>query len=97
MHPKPQPVKILTSRSITFLVVIFFLFLAFLSFLQPDPARADIEQYLVFSDYLVQGLTGESHSLGSRDGTIVIEENTRGGLREGLFLIDTFADAKRNL
>lgn len=72
------------------------MFLAVIFVLRPDSARADAEQYLVISDYLTQGLTGESHSLGDRAGMVVIDGSTRGGLRSGLFLVGTFSYARRN-
>jgi hypothetical protein len=46
--------------------------------LRPNSARVDAEEYLVLSDYIRQGLTGESHSLGSTEGIVVIEGQTMG-------------------
>jgi len=36
------------------------------------PSRASAEQYAVYSAYIEDGLTGESHSLGDRRGTVII-------------------------
>jgi hypothetical protein len=44
--------------------------------LRPDSARANSEQYCVYSGYLTQGLTGEPHSLGRVTGAVVIEAGT---------------------
>jgi len=43
---------------------------------RPNPSRAETEQYAVYSAYLEPGLTGESHSLGSRSGLVVILSKT---------------------
>ena len=40
-------------------------------FLWP-PSHASAEQYAVYSAYIDDGLTGESHSLGDRRGTVII-------------------------
>lgn len=37
-----------------------------------NPSAADTEQYAVYSAYIEDGLTGESHSLGKRRGTVLI-------------------------
>jgi hypothetical protein len=38
----------------------------------PNQGRAMREQYAVYSAYIESGLTGESHSLGDRRGTVLI-------------------------
>jgi hypothetical protein len=91
-----QRARILALRCLSILIVIFLTFLAVIFVLRPDSARADAEQYLVFSDYLTLGLSGESHSLGDRAGMVVIDGSARGGLRRGLFLVGTFSYARRN-
>jgi hypothetical protein len=37
-----------------------------------NPSKASAEQYAVYSAYIEDGLTGESHSLGDRRGTVII-------------------------
>src|SRR5215813_3292233 len=37
---------------------------------------ADAEQYAVYSAYIEDGLTGDSHSLGDRRGTILIADHS---------------------
>jgi hypothetical protein len=44
--------------------------------LGPNADRANSEQYAVYSAYIEPDLTGESHSLGSRDEVILILRNT---------------------
>lgn len=38
----------------------------------PNRGRAERQQYAVYSAYIENGLTGESHSLGDRRGTLLI-------------------------
>jgi hypothetical protein len=75
------------------LLVILVLVIVF----RAESPRADAEQYRVFSDYLEQGLTGESHSLGSRPGLVVIDGSSRGGFRKDLMLVTRFSDVRRDL
>lgn len=89
-------VRVFARRAAILLATIFLSFLALLVELRPNSAREDEEQYLVFSDYLSQGLTGESHSLGDRAGMVVIDGSSRGGWRRSLFLIATFSHARQN-
>lgn len=96
MPLRTQRLRVLARRVSIALAVLFFSLLAVLVELRPNSARADAEQYLVFSDYLSQGLTGESHSLGDRAGMVVIDGSTRGGWRRSLFLIATFSHARQN-
>jgi hypothetical protein len=98
MHSNPHQFKFFRSRVVA--IVLSFVILTCLSVvvaLQPNFGRANSEQYRVFSDYLEQGLTGESHSLGSREGLIVIDGCTKGGLRESLLLIEKFSRVRRDL
>jgi len=96
MPLRSERLRVLARRAAIALAVVFLLLLALLVALRPNSARADEEQYLVLSDYLSQGLTGESHSLGDRAGMVVIDSSTIGGLRRGLFLIATFSYAREN-
>jgi hypothetical protein len=96
MPLRSKRLRVLARRAPIALAVLFLLLLALLVALRPNSARADEEQYLVLSDYLSQGLTGESHSLGDRAGIVVIDGSTRGGLRRELFLIATFSHARQN-
>src|SRR5260370_42614520 len=43
---------------------------------RPNPGDARTEQYAVYSAYIEDGLTGESHSLGNRRGTVIIDVDT---------------------
>src|SRR5260370_672264 len=52
----------------TFIFVVAGLYFTF----RPNPGRARLEQYAVYSTYIEEGLTGDSHSLGSRRGTVLI-------------------------
>jgi hypothetical protein len=96
MSLRTERLRILARRAAIALAVVFFLFLALLVALRPNSAREDAEQYLVLSDYLSQGLTGESHSLGDRAGMVVIDGSTRGGLRREVFLVATLSHARQN-
>jgi hypothetical protein len=78
------------------LTIAFASSLIFYFCVRPEPVRADAEQYRVFSDYLTAGLTGESHSLGSREGIVVILGKTTSGLGMSRFLIGSFRHVRRN-
>jgi hypothetical protein len=39
---------------------------------RPNPSQARAEQYAVYSAYIEDGLTGDSHSLGDRRGIVII-------------------------
>lgn len=93
---RSKRMQILARRAVITLTAIFLSFLALLVELRPNSAREDAEQYLVLSDYLSQGLTGDSHSLGDRAGMAVIDGSTRGGWRRSVFLIATFSHARQN-
>ncbi len=98
MYCKPHQFKSFRFRVVT--IVLSFVILTSLSVvvaLQPNSGRANSEQYRVFSDYLEQGLTGESHSLGSREGLVVIDGCTMGGLRGSFLLIEKFSRVSRDL
>lgn len=64
--------------------------------IRPISDRANAEEYRVYSDYLAQGLSGESHSLGARDGIIVIYAKTTSGPVNYRFLFGSFRHAIRN-
>jgi hypothetical protein len=72
------------------------LFLILYFSIRPNSDRANAEQYFVYSDYLAQGLSGESHSLGTREGIIVIYARTTSGPVNYRFLFGSFRHAKRN-
>jgi len=76
MKIRSKSLKFLFSPVIFGAVVLLAGFLTFLLHCKPDSAAAEDEQYAVFSAYLAQGLTGESHSLGHRNGELVIDGRT---------------------
>lgn len=72
---------------------------------RPNSSRAEAEQYDAYSAYLEPGLTGESHSLGSCEGLIVILStttvsdlfvNNTKGTQYG-FLVASVRHARKNL
>jgi hypothetical protein len=46
---------------------------------RPNPERAEREQYEVYSAYIEAGLTGDSHSFGSKSDLVVILDTARTG------------------
>jgi hypothetical protein len=86
----------LAHHAVVALVVVFAFLLVFYFSIRPNPVQADLEQYRVLSAYLKPGLTGESHSLGARNGVVVILERTTGSLGTYRYMIGSFRDAKRN-
>jgi hypothetical protein len=87
--------KRLRRRLAAILGIVFVLLLTLYLSIRPDSDRASAEQYRVFSDYLTAGLTGESHSLGTRDGIIVIYARTTNGPVNYRFLFGSFCHAER--
>ena len=93
---RTQKLKRLARHVVVTLGIIFVFFLILYLSIRPAPDRMSAEQYRVYSDYLTPGLTGESHSLGTRDGIVVIYGRTPSGLASYRFLFGTFRHAKRN-
>lgn len=102
MAPKPKRLV----RAVAATVAIAFLFgVAVYLYCSPNPARAEAEQYRVFSDYISEGLTGISHDLGTRKGLTVILRRTtvtdmlvnKGWLNEYRELIGTVQYARHTL
>jgi hypothetical protein len=97
MPSNAHRIRFQTLCVVTLLVIVLFISLAIVFVSGPNSTQANAEQYRVLSDYLAQGLTGESHGLGGHDGTVVIERETTGGVRGSLMLIRTFSYAKQDL
>ncbi len=92
-----QCARSLFARKVACLALVLLAIPVVVIVLRAESARADAEQYRVFSDYLEQGLTGESHSLGSRRGLVVIDGSSRGCFRRDLMLITRFSAVRRDL
>jgi hypothetical protein len=61
---------------------------------RPNAAQARAEQYAVYSAYIEDGLTGDSHSLGNRQGTVLIGDvpmaTTMNTVQQFRFMIGSF-------
>ncbi len=68
------------------LVVLFVAAIGFYLAFFPDRSATDSEQYSVISAYIRHELTGESHSLGSPNGTVLIlkDSTLNGGEGDGI-------------
>lgn len=101
MNRRKRLVGVLAILTLSLLFVGFALYL----YGRPNPSLAENENYAVYSAYITQGLTGDSHDLGSRDGLVVIRERTtvsdlivpKNKLSEWRFLAATLPHALRNL
>jgi len=71
-----QRLRKVTAVAIVLAIAGPVLALATFALLQPSGARAEAEEYAVYSAYIRNGLTGRSHSLGSPRGTILILSHT---------------------
>ncbi len=95
----------LGAGTATALGLAFFICSALYVHNRPDPNRVDEEQYSVYTAYLVAGLTGESHALGSRKGLVVILQCTsvsdmfvnKGKIGEYSVLLGRLHRARQNL